>query len=176
VLSAFYDAISFLFDQKASCKERLAVWLLFSALPVALCLSAHRFWAFRNPSWLLTGLAFFRTRRVPYTRVHIDMDASTVADEMSSLAPSSPRSQYGVQQWSQEENLPSRGSSLHELGQCKPCAWFWKEGGCDRFADCDYCHLCDLSTLEASVKERRRETRRVKRQQARCAKASSREA
>jgi len=107
--------------------------------------------------------------------VHIDMDASTVADEMSSLAPSSPRSQYGVQ-WSQEEHLPSRGSSLHELGQCKPCAWFWKEGGCDRFADCDYCHLCDLSTLEASVKERRRETRRVKRQQARCAKAASRAA
>lgn len=49
-------------------------------------------------------------------------------------------------------NLPSAGSSLHELGQCRPCAWFWKPQGCQNGQACAHCHLCPKGEL----KERKR--------------------
>lgn len=47
---------------------------------------------------------------------------------------------------------PSVGSSLHEQGQCRPCAWFWKLDGCKNGADCHHCHLCP----EDEIRNRRR--------------------
>eukprot|EP00933_Yihiella_yeosuensis_P060728 TRINITY_DN634_c1_g1_i1.p1 TRINITY_DN634_c1_g1~~TRINITY_DN634_c1_g1_i1.p1 ORF type:complete len:336 (-),score=69.96 TRINITY_DN634_c1_g1_i1:122-1042(-) len=36
----------------------------------------------------------------------------------------------------------SEGSQLHESGQCKPCAWFWRPQGCFNYDACTHCHLC----------------------------------
>jgi len=44
------------------------------------------------------------------------------------------------------------GSALHAVRQCKPCAWFWKPGGCQNDIDCSYCHLCPEGELKARKK------------------------
>lgn len=51
--------------------------------------------------------------------------------------------------------LRSRGSLLHALGQCKPCAWFWKPQGCHNEQNCQHCHLCP----EGELKERKKAKR-----------------
>jgi len=38
--------------------------------------------------------------------------------------------------------LPSRGSKLHMVGRCKPCAFVFQQG-CKSGADCSFCHLCE---------------------------------
>jgi len=48
--------------------------------------------------------------------------------------------------------LPTRGSSLHESGQCRPCAWVYKTVGCTTGFDCDFCHLCPEGMLKAKKK------------------------
>lgn len=50
----------------------------------------------------------------------------------------------------------SIGSQLHGAGNCKPCAWFWRAGGCENGTQCRHCHLCP----EGEIK-RRRKTRFV---------------
>lgn len=37
---------------------------------------------------------------------------------------------------------PSHGSTLHALGRCRPCNWFWKPSGCHFATECSCCHLC----------------------------------
>lgn len=49
--------------------------------------------------------------------------------------------------------VPSRGSSLHASGDCKPCAWFHKASGCKNGQECGYCHICP----EGELKHRRKE-------------------
>mmetsp|Transcript_82138 Transcript_82138/g.129371 ORF Transcript_82138/g.129371 Transcript_82138/m.129371 type:complete len:212 (-) Transcript_82138:54-689(-) len=46
----------------------------------------------------------------------------------------------------------SAGSKLHGTGKCRPCAWFWKPGGCRNGADCCHCHLCP----EDEIKNRKK--------------------
>jgi hypothetical protein len=48
--------------------------------------------------------------------------------------------------------LLSVGSSLHGIGDCRPCAWFWKAQGCHNGRDCTRCHLC----LEGEIKNRKK--------------------
>lgn len=48
--------------------------------------------------------------------------------------------------------LPSVGSILHGTGECRPCAWFHKEQGCQNAAECRHCHLCP----EGEIKARRK--------------------
>lgn len=43
---------------------------------------------------------------------------------------------------------PSHGSSLHKIGNCWPCAYFWKDGGCPNGEDCGYCHLCPQGEMK----------------------------
>eukprot|EP00929_Paragymnodinium_shiwhaense_P000677 TRINITY_DN100910_c0_g1_i1.p1 TRINITY_DN100910_c0_g1~~TRINITY_DN100910_c0_g1_i1.p1 ORF type:complete len:271 (-),score=18.74 TRINITY_DN100910_c0_g1_i1:696-1508(-) len=52
-------------------------------------------------------------------------------------------------------NLPSVGSLAHYTGDCRPCGFFWKAGGCSNAADCKFCHICD-----AQEKKRRTKTRK----------------
>jgi len=47
---------------------------------------------------------------------------------------------------------PSRGSMLHGIGNCRPCAWFWKHGGCQNGVDCEYCHLCPAGEIKSRKK------------------------
>jgi len=50
--------------------------------------------------------------------------------------------------------LPSAGSALHFAGGCRPCAWFWKDVGCQNALTCTYCHLCDEGALKAKKKSK----------------------
>lgn len=47
---------------------------------------------------------------------------------------------------------PSQGSTLHGDGSCRPCAWFWKPGGCKNGAECGHCHLCPEGEIKARKK------------------------
>lgn len=47
----------------------------------------------------------------------------------------------------------SAGSELHDVGQCKPCAYHNREKGCSKAAQCPYCHLC----VAGEMKNRRRD-------------------
>jgi len=40
------------------------------------------------------------------------------------------------------KELPTRGSQCHQTGNCKPCAFAWKAGGCNAGVECQFCHLC----------------------------------
>jgi len=51
--------------------------------------------------------------------------------------------------------LSSRGAELHAFGQCKPCGWFWKPGGCSNGQDCNHCHSCPEGALKARKKAKK---------------------
>ncbi|CAK9002911.1 unnamed protein product [Durusdinium trenchii] len=59
---------------------------------------------------------------------------------------------------------PSLGSSTHGNGECRPCAWFWKEGGCKNGKDCRHCHLCPEGEIRRKKKMKHEEMRMLKRQ------------
>ena len=48
----------------------------------------------------------------------------------------------------------SKGSVYHDLGECKPCAWFHHREGCLTGADCDFCHVCPTGELRRRKKEK----------------------
>jgi hypothetical protein len=49
----------------------------------------------------------------------------------------------------------SRGSALHAVGACKPCAFVFQDG-CANGTDCEFCHLCDPGERKRRKKERRK--------------------
>jgi len=49
---------------------------------------------------------------------------------------------------------PSHGSTLHGSGNCRPCAWFWKPGGCQNGKDCGHCHLCPEGEIKTRKKNK----------------------
>jgi len=55
--------------------------------------------------------------------------------------------------------IPTIGSAGHSLRKCKPCAFAWKESGCQSGASCKFCHLCD----PAEKKRRRKAKLQVRR-------------
>jgi len=58
---------------------------------------------------------------------------------------------------------PSHGSTLHAVGDCRPCAWFWKAAGCQNGQDCTYCHICPAD----EAKQRRKARANMARMEAR---------
>jgi len=50
--------------------------------------------------------------------------------------------------------IPTVGSAGHGFRKCKPCAFAWKESGCQSGASCTFCHLCD-----PAEKKRRRKAK-----------------
>lgn len=56
--------------------------------------------------------------------------------------------------FSDSESTRSVDQSQHSLGQCKPCAWFWKKQGCRNGSSCNYCHLCPQGELRSRKKAR----------------------
>jgi len=65
----------------------------------------------------------------------------------------------------------SLGSDLHEAGECRPCAWFWRPQGCNNGQDCRHCHLCD----QGEVKVRRKSKLVSLRKQGRAAQRAQKE-
>lgn len=53
----------------------------------------------------------------------------------------------------------SKGSALHHIGKCKPCAWFHKPNGCENGRDCSHCHLCPEGEIHARKKAKRQAKR-----------------
>lgn len=51
--------------------------------------------------------------------------------------------------------IPSRGSALHALGACKPCAFVFHDA-CANGAECEFCHLCDPGERKRRKKWRRK--------------------
>jgi len=49
-------------------------------------------------------------------------------------------------------NTPSYGSALHFTGDCRPCVWHWKPGGCSNGEDCFHCHLCPKNEVKSRKK------------------------
>jgi len=45
------------------------------------------------------------------------------------------------------------GYRRHEVGQCKPCAFVFKDG-CRNGVDCKFCHLCGPGEKKRRKKER----------------------
>lgn len=50
---------------------------------------------------------------------------------------------------------PTLGSLTHALGGCKPCAFVFKEDGCQSGIQCRFCHLCDQGEKRRRMKERK---------------------
>mmetsp|Transcript_58936 Transcript_58936/g.140682 ORF Transcript_58936/g.140682 Transcript_58936/m.140682 type:complete len:261 (+) Transcript_58936:150-932(+) len=49
----------------------------------------------------------------------------------------------------------SFGSRWHNMGACRPCAWFWQEVGCRSRENCEYCHLCGPGVFQERAAMRR---------------------
>merc|ERR1719469_1017110 len=60
------------------------------------------------------------------------------------------------------DELPSIGSTFHAAGQCKPCGWFWKRGGCHNGRECRHCHLCPDGVLRSRRKIKDQRMREAK--------------
>mmetsp|Transcript_51961 Transcript_51961/g.123696 ORF Transcript_51961/g.123696 Transcript_51961/m.123696 type:complete len:206 (-) Transcript_51961:119-736(-) len=48
----------------------------------------------------------------------------------------------------------SAGAALHESGNCKSCAWFWKPSGCREGEGCSLCHMCDWTEIKRRKAEK----------------------
>jgi hypothetical protein len=55
---------------------------------------------------------------------------------------------------SESTTTSSVDQAQHSVGQCKPCAWFWKKQGCRNGEACNYCHLCPQGELKSRKKAR----------------------
>eukprot|EP00929_Paragymnodinium_shiwhaense_P109324 TRINITY_DN75735_c0_g1_i1.p1 TRINITY_DN75735_c0_g1~~TRINITY_DN75735_c0_g1_i1.p1 ORF type:complete len:250 (+),score=42.39 TRINITY_DN75735_c0_g1_i1:82-750(+) len=54
-----------------------------------------------------------------------------------------------------ELELPSEGSREHSTGNCRPCGFFWKSGGCSNGKGCEFCHLCGPKEKRQRHKEKK---------------------
>jgi len=68
--------------------------------------------------------------------------------------------------------LPSKGAREHSGGACRPCAHVWKPEGCQKGADCQFCHRCgkeEFLSYKRGLKAAKRQSVRRGKQEARMA-------
>lgn len=95
-------------------------------------------------------------------QAHVVPSSSCVGDAMradEASTPSVARSRSGANLVSPPgltapPGTPSHGSILHGTGNCRPCAWFWKPGGCQNGKECGHCHLCPEGEIKARKKNK----------------------
>lgn len=71
--------------------------------------------------------------------------------------------------WCDEESegeaiYPSKGSKLHNSGDCRPCAFLHKPRGCTEGYECEFCHSCDKNDYVSRKKLRAKKGKEIKRQ------------
>jgi hypothetical protein len=67
-------------------------------------------------------------------------DGEDLGDDESPEAEKDEEASFSVEDLPEE--IPSLGSAKHGSGDCRPCAWFHKPGGCTNARECRHCHLC----------------------------------
>jgi len=72
----------------------------------------------------------------------------------------------GGEQRGAPQALPSVGSFMHGTGECRPCAFFWKQRGCKDGRNCTHCHLCPRGEIKAR-RSAKNEVERLERQHGR---------
>lgn len=77
------------------------------------------------------------------------MSAAEIKDSEAAESPICGSFPPGLQP---PANTLSQGSALHKDGTCRPCAWFWKPGGCKNGSECCHCHLCPEGEIKARKK------------------------
>merc|ERR1712080_336971 len=60
-------------------------------------------------------------------------------------------------------DLPTLGSFGHNVNKCKPCAFAWKDQGCQSGVNCAFCHLCDTEEKK-NRRKMKLDQRRARRQ------------
>jgi len=85
-----------------------------------------------------------------------ELPAASTALEVSAASEEDARKGHGSSQINMDldarEPSSSAGSSLHAVGECRPCAWYWRPQGCDNGQNCRHCHLCPRGALKARRK------------------------
>lgn len=89
----------------------------------------------------------------PYYAAPITLEEGGVA-----FAQSTPPATEALCDFKSPE--PSVGSAAHGtttidgLPGCQPCAWFYKDSGCQNAATCLYCHMCPAGELKTRKKKK----------------------
>lgn len=65
-----------------------------------------------------------------------------IGSPMSLAADLPPVPNASGDTYARSVGLPSVGSAGHHVGQCKPCAFVGRLGGCRSGYDCGFCHSC----------------------------------
>jgi len=91
----------------------------------------------------------------------------------SSQATASDHAHAEASQVVARQAEPSAGSSGHDSGDCKPCAWHWKPGGCIKGPSCTFCHMCPEGILKARKRLKLKDLKRYKAQAAAAAAAAA---
>lgn len=80
-----------------------------------------------------------------YSSSDFDSSSSTL-EHFKDLHVDAPRVKQEVA-WSE-------GSADHESLKCRPCAWYWKPGGCSNGSACTFCHLCEADEMKSRKQQK----------------------
>lgn len=79
---------------------------------------------------------------------------SELGDELEDRKGSKGRFSDGASDFAQvlgiAVQLPSAGSALHHAGKCRPCLFLLSMVGCEKGADCTFCHMHHASPSDGS--------------------------
>ena len=62
-------------------------------------------------------------------------------------------------------SMLERNLLLHQLGNCKPCSYYYfKDDGCRNGDSCEFCHFCSPAAVKENKRRLKRDARRERRQ------------
>merc|ERR1711933_678201 len=93
-----------------------------------------------------------------------DLTPTSCAGSAASFSSAQSAPEVTIAPLSDRQPEYSIGSEMHGIGDCKPCAWFWRPQGCSNGAECRHCHMCDQSQFKIRKKAKVAELRSSKAQ------------